>query len=132
MAEALTQRPPSTRRHRRVALQVPVRLQTIDSERDPRTGRRCFRCTQELSGNLSRGGAFLPTAEPLSEGCRLWIEIELPDGAGRIQAAGRVAWSGLASGGLGVEFVDAGALRSLDRFLHVGEDREDRARHGLA
>jgi len=105
MSEAAT-----TRRHRRVALRVPVDVSTIDPERDPRTGRPYFRDCQELCGNLSTGGMFIATAEPPSPGRRLLVRIHTPDGFA-IETIARVAWRarsagrGAAERGVGVEFV---------------------------
>ena len=43
------------RRHRRVRAEVPVRVSTIDPERDRWTGRAFFRATREASVNVSSG-----------------------------------------------------------------------------
>ena len=40
---------------------MPVRISTIEPERDPWTGRPFFRATEETCGNLSEGGAFVRT-----------------------------------------------------------------------
>ena len=100
------------RRHRRIAVHMPVRISTIDPETDPRTGRLYFRATREYCANLSRGGAFIQTSDPLSPGRRILVEIHLPEGD-PIEAVGRVAWSKTeltTSGspedsGVGVEFL---------------------------
>ena len=42
------------RRHPRVAARFPVRISTIEPERDPWTGRPFFRATQETCANVSR------------------------------------------------------------------------------
>ena len=76
------------RRHRRIAVHMPVRISTIDPETDPRTGRPYFRATREYCANLSRGGAFIRTSDPLSPGRRVLVEIHMP-----VEAIGRVAWS---------------------------------------
>jgi len=103
---------PPQRRFERVSVEMSVRLSTIDPEPDPRTGRPFFRASRELCANLSKGGAYIRTGEPLSPGRRVLVEIELPQG-GAIEAVGRVAWSrkilgtqGKVEGsGVGVEFV---------------------------
>jgi len=100
------------RRHRRIAVHMPVRISTIDPETDPRTGRPYFRATREYCANLSRGGAFIRTSDPLSPGRRVLVEIHMPDGE-PVEAVGRVAWSKTvltSSGdpedsGVGVEFL---------------------------
>lgn len=114
------------RQHPRVEARIPVRISTIEPERDPRSGRSCFRASQEVSANLSHGGAFVKTAEPLSRGRRLLVEFSLPDGS-PMETIGRVAWSkrttapdaGAVEYGVGVEFI-AGAseqLEALDAYI---------------
>ncbi len=106
----------ANRRHRRFPSEMPARISTIDPERDPWTGRPFFRATQEHCANVSRGGAFVHTAEPLAPGRRLLIELQLPNGQ-RLEAIGRVAWSKTVlspresddSGGIGVEFLGGAA-----------------------
>ena len=114
------------RRHQRVPVDMTVRLTTIDPEPDPRTGRPFFRASRELCANLSPGGAFIRTADPLSPGRRVLVEIELPQGRA-IEAVGRVAWSRTLIGpggrvegsGAGVEFLSGstGKWESLEGFL---------------
>jgi len=117
---------PSRRRHPRVPVQVPVRLSTIDPETDPRTGRPFFRASRETCANLSRGGAFIRTGDPLSPGRRVLVEIHVPDGE-PIETIGRVAWSKTVlqpggqpgESGVGVEFLGGSstALRALSVYL---------------
>jgi len=61
------------RRYERIAAGIAVRISSIEPERDPWTGRPFFRSLQETCENVSRGGVFVKTAEPL-------------------EAIGRVAW----------------------------------------
>lgn len=122
----MTQQFRNVRRHPRVPVRVPVRVSTIDPETDPRTGRSCFRATRELCANLSRGGAFIHTDDPLSPGHRVLVEIHVP-GSDPIETLGRVAWAksvlgpgGRVENGVGVEFVDASASGldgEIERFL---------------
>jgi Tfp pilus assembly protein PilZ len=79
------------RRHARVRAGVEVRISTIEPERDPWTGRPFFRSLQETCENVSRGGAFVRTSEPLDPGRRVLVEIHLPTGR-PLEAIGRVAW----------------------------------------
>ena len=99
----------ATRRHPRIALQVPVEVSTIDPEIDPRTGRPYFRECRELCGNLSTGGMFIASADPPGPGRRLLLRIHTPDGAPPIEAVARVAWRkpevGMEEPGVGVEFL---------------------------
>ncbi len=131
------------RRHERVSVHVPVRVSTIDPEHDTRTGRPYFRASRETCANLSAGGAFIRTTDPLSPGRRILIEIHVPESE-PIEAIGRVAWSktvlapggGQEEAGVGVEFVGGGdeAATALERHLErVGQPEEDpggRHEHG--
>jgi uncharacterized protein (TIGR02266 family) len=124
---------PERRRHPRVPVALPVRLSTIDPEVDARTGRLYFRASRETCANLSRGGLFIRTREPIAPGRRVLVEIHFPDGR-PLEAVGRVAWSkrvlapggGAEDDGVGVEILGAPAeqLAVLDRFLSDGEDAE--------
>jgi uncharacterized protein (TIGR02266 family) len=103
------QTPP--RRHRRVPVRLPVRLISIDPETDSGSGRTCFRASRELCANVSDGGAYIRTDEPLAPGRRLLLELQLPGGC-RFETMGRVAWSrtvltpgGTVESGAGVEFI---------------------------
>jgi hypothetical protein len=124
------------RQHRRVEASIPVRISTIESLRDPWTGRAYFRASQETCANVSRGGAFVRTTELLDPGRRVLLELQLPNGS-QIEAVGRVAWTkrSLASGpqpdsGVGVEFLGGASdqLAALDAYLNrIGEPpAEDR------
>jgi hypothetical protein len=114
------------RRHRRVPASIPVKISTIEPERDPWTGRRYFRASQETCANVSRGGAFVRTVELLDPGRRVLLEMELPDG-GHVEAIGRVAWtkrspsadSAELGTGVGVEFLgtESDELAALDDYL---------------
>jgi Tfp pilus assembly protein PilZ len=100
------------RRHRRVDALLPVRISTLEPERDPWTGRPFFRASQETCANVSRGGAFVRTAEPLTPGRRVLLEFVMPDGH-PLEAIGRVAWTRRvlaplerdSEAGIGIEFL---------------------------
>ena len=112
------------RRNRRVSTRIPVRISTIEPERDAWTGRPFFRASEETCGNVSRGGAFVRTEEEFTPGRRLLVELKLPDGS-PIEAIGRVAWTkrvlggsdGEDSVGVGVEFI-GGSPEQLERLEH--------------
>lgn len=121
------------RRHARVPARIPVRISTIEPEQDRWTGRPFFRATREESANLSRGGVFVRTDEPLAPGRRILLEVDLPNGSA-IEAIGRVAWSkrvvtpGTSEGdsGIGVEFL-GGAPEQFERlhiWLRASEERD--------
>ena len=112
----------------RVATAVPVRISTVDAEIDPATGRSFFRSAEETTANLSRGGAYVRSWEPLSAGRRVVITVDLPQ-EGELQLVGRVVWTRrtlqpsktgeLEPAGYGVELVAGAAdeLDALDRYL---------------
>ncbi len=108
------------RRYRRVSVQVPIRISTIDPEPDPQTGRPCFRTSRDTCRNVSRGGLFIHTEDPLSPGRRVLLEIELPGGRG-FEAVGRVAWCRAAredpKSEIGIEFLGG----SLDQLVRLEE-----------
>lgn len=117
--------------HPRLALSLPVRISTIDPETDLATRRPFFRATREWCANLSRGGIFVHTREPLAPGRRVLVEITLPDGHG-IDSVGRVAWvqrsttpgartEGEPGAGVGIEFLGAATadLAALERTLRT-------------
>jgi uncharacterized protein (TIGR02266 family) len=114
------------RRHARIDSSIPVRISTIEPERDPRTGRPFFRTLQETCANVSRGGLFIKTAEPLDPGRRLLVEIRLPSGR-PLEAIGRIAWVKRvlspdprdSESGIGIEFLGGASeqLRALDEYV---------------
>jgi Tfp pilus assembly protein PilZ len=125
----MTEKP--DRRHRRVSTRIPVRISTIEPDKDPWTGRPFFRASQETCANVSRGGAFVRTTELLNPGRRVLVELNLPDGA-LVEAIGRVAWTRRVIGpdepepdsGIGIEFLGGAseALSALESFLdHAGD-----------
>lgn len=131
MSDSYTER----RRHLRVPASLPVRISTLEPERDPWTGRPFFRASREYCINVSRGGVFIGTDEPLVPGRRILVELSLPDGR-PLEAIGRVAWSkrvmtpGRDPGdcGIGIEFLGAEADRisALETLI----DRSDAADAG--
>jgi uncharacterized protein (TIGR02266 family) len=114
------------RRHPRVSVELPVRISTIDPEVDPRSGRPYFRASREICANLSQGGLFIRTRDPVSPGRRVLVELHVPGGE-PLEVVGRVAWSkrvlgpvnGTETDGLGVEFLGAppDQLRALESYL---------------
>ena len=108
-----------------------VRISTIEPERDPWTGRPFFRASEETCANVSRGGAFVHTAEPLAPGRRLLLELKLPNSTS-LEAIGRVAWTRRVmtprtetpDGGIGVEFLGAASrqLLALENFIDSAEE----------
>lgn len=115
-------------RHQRVATAVPVRISTVDPETDPDTGKLFFRSAEETTANLSRGGAFLRSWEPLEAGRRVIVSIDVPSG-GELQLAARVVWTrrelrrtksdDLDAPGYGLEFFGSSSteLDRLDQIL---------------
>ncbi len=113
---------PSRRRYRRVSVDVPIRISTIDPEPDPSTGRPCFRSSRDHCRNVSRGGLYVHAEDPLSPGRRVLMELELPGGRG-FEAVGRVAWcravhaEARAATEIGIEFLGG----SLDQLVRLEE-----------
>jgi Tfp pilus assembly protein PilZ len=115
------------RRYERISTEIPVRISTIEPERDPWTGRPFFRASKEVCANVSHGGAFVKTPEPLTPGQRLLIEVQLPDSL-RLEAIGRVAWTKRimtpdapdGESGIGIEFIGGASsqFEALDGYIH--------------
>jgi hypothetical protein len=120
-----------SRRHQRIDTSLPVRVSTIESDRDPWTGRPYFRTSQETCSNLSRGGAFVRTGELLEPGKRVLLEISLPNGS-QVEAIGRVAWTKRAlerrgpelDAGVGIEFL-GGVSSQLSALADFVAERDD-------
>jgi len=133
-AAAATHVEPSKQKHRRVNVRVPVRVSTVDPEKDPQTGKLYFFTSEEYSANISRGGAFVATPESIDRGRRVLVEIAIPGGS-TIQTLGRVVWKRLGSGkmdalppnrpGIGIEFTGGRpeSLNELDRYLAAASRR---------
>lgn len=114
--------------HPRQDTSLPVRISTIDAETDRRSRAPFFRASREWSANVSRGGVFVRTSEPLAMGRRVLVELTLPDGR-CIDSVGRVAWvqrripggEEPTAEGIGIEFLGAAPddLLALERFLRT-------------
>jgi len=125
------------RRHRRIEADLGVRISTIEPERDPWTGRPFFRATRETCANVSRGGAFVKTTEPLDPGRRLLGEVHLPDEKS-VEAIGRVAWSKRImkartrenESGIGIEFIGGSSdhFDALERYIDAAGDAQRASR----
>ncbi len=100
-------------RHRRSKVRLTVHIASVDAESDPETGKPYFRSSSESCRDISRGGAFIETEEPVDAGRRLLVDLEIP-GGGRVETLGRVTWSRRAltdagrdgTSGFGIEFTD--------------------------
>jgi Tfp pilus assembly protein PilZ len=124
------------RKFQRVSTDAPVRISTIEPERDPWTGRPFFRASHETCANVSRGGAFVKTAEPIDPGRRLLIEVHLPNGV-PLEAIGRVAWTKrvmtpharAAESGIGIEFIGGASdqFAALEDYIVALADRGSEA-----
>jgi Tfp pilus assembly protein PilZ len=126
------------RRYERISTKIPVRISTIEPERDPWTGRPFFRASKEVCGNVSHGGAFVKTTEPLTPGRRLLVEVQLP-GSLRLEAIGRVAWTKHiitpnapdGESGIGIEFIGgaSGQFAALDGYIHAQQGSTEPPEH---
>jgi Tfp pilus assembly protein PilZ len=122
----MTQDHVNRRRHERILAALPVRISTIEPERDPWSGKPFFRSLNETCANVSRGGAFVRTAEPLAPGRRILLELQLPSGV-PLEAIGRVAWTKRVmtprerdqESGIGIEFLGGAAehFSALRQFI---------------
>jgi uncharacterized protein (TIGR02266 family) len=118
------------RNHGRIPAYLPVRISTIDPETDPWTGKPFFRSSREWSTNISRGGLFVRTQEPILPGQRVLLELSLPGGQG-IEAVGRVAWARRVmrvgadedDAGIGLQFVGTTAeeMNALETWVREHE-----------
>lgn len=114
MSNRWRQTPTSSQKFPRHPAQVPVRIATVDPERDPETGLPFFRNSEASTGNLSRGGVFVHSWEPLAAGRRVIVALALPAG-GELELLGRVVWTRrrveqpktgtLEAPGYGIEFI---------------------------
>jgi uncharacterized protein (TIGR02266 family) len=68
------------RQRRRLPIRIEVNYQTLDE------------FLQDFSANLSIGGIFIQTDEPLTEGTRFRLEFTLPGDERAISAVGVVCW----------------------------------------
>lgn len=75
------------------------------------------------SVDLSKGGIFISTPEPLSSGSEVNMTIHMP-GHGEIEIKGIVKWvraeeTGSSKAGMGIEFVnvDSGLKKKLDELV---------------
>jgi Tfp pilus assembly protein PilZ len=119
----------------RVSTSVGVRISTIDPEIDPNTGKLFFRSAEETTANLSHGGAFVSSMEPLEAGRRVLVELDLPR-SGRLELVARVAWtqrqlrakrpSDVDAPGFGVQFTEP-SRAELARIDHYLESLEKQA-----
>lgn len=123
-----------TQKFKRHVASVPVRISTVDPERDPDTGKLFFRSTETTTANLSRGGAFVHSWEPLEPGRKVIVAIDLSTGR-EIQVVAQVAWtrrelrqadsSELQAPGYGLEFLSGTSteLAALESILIAGGTR---------
>ena len=79
---------------RRVRTALPIRVTTLDPELDQVTGEAFCRLVEETTADLSLGGAFVRSWEPLEAGHRLIVDIDLPGGE-TLELHARVAWTQL-------------------------------------
>lgn len=81
-----------SQKHPRIETTVAVQITTVEPEIDPESGAQFFRSAEFTTANLSRGGAFIHSWEPLEPGRRVVADLTLPDGK-KIQLVARVAWT---------------------------------------
>jgi len=79
------------RRYPRTRIALPVRVASVDPDRNPRTGAAHFRTFRAETVDISDGGLSLRALEDLGSGRRVLVEIELQGGQS-IELAGRIVW----------------------------------------
>lgn len=79
------------RRYARTRIALPVRVASVDPDRNPRTGAAIFRTFQAETLDISEGGLSIRALEDLGSGRRVLVELELEDGQS-IELAGRIVW----------------------------------------
>lgn len=119
----------------RQATHVAVRISTVDPEIDPDSGDPFFRSTEATTANLSRGGVFVHSWEPLAAGRRVIVALDLPSG-GELTLFGQVVWTrrrlesrnagALEAPGYGIEFV--GVSRAEQAAVQQILDADDASR----
>ena len=70
---------------------MPVRIASIDPDRDPRTGDITFRFFDAHTVDISDGGLAISAFDDLGSGRRVLVELSLPDGR-QVELEGRIAW----------------------------------------
>ena len=125
--------------NKRVNVRIPIRISTIDPEMDPTTGKLFFFTSDECSTNVSRGGVFVTTSEPIDPGRRVLVEIEIPNGSS-IQTIGRVVWKRIPMSnaetparqrpGVGIQFTSGrpDLFNELDRYISLAGRRRDQGK----
>ncbi|MBW2272453.1 MAG: PilZ domain-containing protein [Deltaproteobacteria bacterium] len=99
-----------------------VRLSTVDPETDSQ-GKAFFRSSEERCFDISRGGTFVMTSDPIEPGLRVLLELDIPGGS-TVQTLARVVWKTVEAGGsrpagIGVEFLGGrtGQFGELEKHL---------------
>ncbi len=121
--------------HRRINACVAIRVSSIDPEIDPESGAPFFRVSEEHSSNISSGGAFVTSAEAVTPGRRVLLEIDVPNGS-TLQSIAQVIWKreGIVGAvaalavcpGYGLQFLAShpDQLRELEEFLASAVSRK--------
>jgi hypothetical protein len=100
-----------------------VLVSTVDAESDPDSGKAFFRSIEERCFDISRGGVFVMTQDPIESGLRVLLELDIPGGS-VVQTLGRVVWHRIRAAssmpaGIGIEFLGGrpGQFTELDKHL---------------
>lgn len=110
----------------RVDTRMKVRISTIDPEADSQ-GKPFFRSTEERCFDISRGGTYVMTPDPIEPGLRVLLELDIP-GGDTVQTLARVVWtrveqSGTKPAGVGVEFLGGRSGQFLELEKHLARAR---------
>src|SRR4051812_10647382 len=96
---------PESRKDQRVPLAAKVQIKTEGLEK----------FIEKYSGNISRGGIFIKTPQPLPIGKEVLLTVVIPGGSQLIEARGTVSWTRPANdphsgepAGMGIQFTSLG------------------------
>jgi Tfp pilus assembly protein PilZ len=89
------------RKHPRVQTSVPIRYRVIDDQKEIQSlMERRRRDQTSTSVDLSEGGAYIATPEPVGAGCLIRLEVKVPGVPETLSAFAEVVWANESGCGL--------------------------------
>src|SRR5438270_13977880 len=113
---------PESRKDQRVPLAAKVQIKTEGLEK----------FIEKFSGNISKGGIFIKTPQPLPVGKEVLLTVVVPPGTQLIEARGVVSWTRPANdphsgepAGMGIRFttLSEGSEKILDAIVSAGDGK---------